>query len=171
MENSGEKDMILISQTGIRNKGLTLIELIVVIFIISLSTAIVIPSLWHTNKEEIISDAKRLSNTLRYVHNEAVSRREAHSFNLNLDQDTYGFSSTSEKRSFRMNGTGGFKDVMIPSLGTLTEGEVSIAFGLLGSEEPLIIHIFYEDLEYTIIFNNITGRSHVIEGYSIDGNS
>lgn len=162
-----EKDMTRIFQTGTWNKGLTLIELIVVLFIISLSTAIIIPSLWSTEKESLRSEAKHISSTLRYVYNETVSKKDKYLFKINLDTDMYGFSSKKESRSFSIKGEGGFKDVIIPSLGKLFEGEVLIEFGLLGTEEPIVIHLFKGDAEYTVIFNNITGRSKIIEGYSI----
>ena len=159
--------MTRIYQTGTWNKGLTLIELIVVLFIISLATAIVIPSLWRTDNDSLQSEAKHISNTLRYVFNETVSKKEKHLFIINLDNDMYGFSINNESRNFSMKGESGFKDVIIPSLGKIFEGEVFIEFGLLGTDEPVILHLFNGDAEYTVIFNNITGRSKIIKGYSM----
>jgi general secretion pathway protein H len=165
--NQVEKNMTRIFQTGTWNKGLTLIELIVVLFIISLATAIIIPSLWSTEKESLRSEAKHISSTLRYVYNETMSKKEKYLFEINLDTDMYGFSSNKESKDFRIKGDGGFKDIIIPSLGKLFEGEVIVEFGPLGTEEPIVIHLFSGDTEYTVIFNHITGRSKIIEGYSI----
>ena len=165
--NPAEKNMTRIFQTGTWNKGLTLIELIVVLFIVSLATAIIIPSLWSTKKESLRSEAKHISSSLRYVYNETVSKKDNYIFKINLDSDMYGFSSHKESRNFRIKGEGGFKDVIIPSLGKIIEGEVLIEFGLLGTEEPIVIHLFSGETEYTVIFNHITGRSKIIEGYSI----
>jgi len=162
-----EKNMIRILQTGISNKGLTLLELIVIIFIISVVTAIAIPSLWSTEKNSLRTEAKHISSTLRYVYDEAVSKKENYLLKINLDTDSYGFKSKRESRNFMIKNECEFKDILIPSLGKLFEGEVLVEFGLLGPKEPITIHLIKGDAEYTVIFNNITGRSKIIEGYSI----
>jgi len=58
-----------------------------------------------------------------------------------------------------------FKDIIIPSIGDIFFGEVIIAFGPLGPEEPIIVHLMKNEEEYTVIFNHISGRTKVYEGY------
>lgn len=155
-----------ILQTGTSRRGLTLIELIVVICIISITTALVIPSLWRSGEDSLLKEAKQISGTLSYVYDVTVSKKEKHRFYLNLDTDSYGYESGSGSRRFRMTGEGRFRDVLVPSLGKRTEGEVSVEFGLLGPEEPIIIHLAAGESEYTVVFSHITGRSKIIRGYS-----
>lgn len=154
-----------ILQTGTCRKGLSLIELIVVIFIISIITAIVIPSFWSTEQNSLLVEAKHLQRTLQYIYDESISKKESFILLVNLDNDTYGFRSELESRNFRIQGGGVFRDIMVPSLGIKSEGEVSVEFGLLGPAEPIVFHLMKGDAEYTIMLNHLTGRSHIIEGY------
>jgi prepilin-type N-terminal cleavage/methylation domain-containing protein len=147
-------------------RGFSLIELLVVIFIISITSALVIPSLWRTEEDALVKEAKHISSTLRYVYDVTVSRREKHLFFMNLDTDSYGFEGESESRNFRMKEEGSFRDVLVPSMGKRSEGEVTVEFGPLGPDEPIIIHLVIGDYEYTVVFNHITGRTKIIKGYS-----
>jgi hypothetical protein len=51
-------------------------------------------------------------------------------------------------------------------MGKRSEGEVTVEFGLLGPDEPIIIHLVSGDSEYTVVFNHITGRTKIIKGYT-----
>lgn len=126
----------------------------------------VIPSLWRTEEDALVIEAKQLSSTLRYVYDVTVSRREKHLFHMNLDTDSYGFESGSESRIFHIKGEGSFRDVLVPSMGKRSEGEIIVEFGLLGPDEPIVIHLVSGDSEYTVVFNHITGRTKIIRGYS-----
>ena len=145
--------------------GFTLIELIVVIFILSISSALIIPSLMNTGKGSLKSDAKRMGSALRYVYDESVSKKKDYLFYMNLDDDSYGFTGERESKSFSLKDDVYLKDILIPSLGTRSDGEVTVKFGALGPEEPIILHLASEKEEYTVIFNNVNGRAGIYEGY------
>ena len=58
-----------------KNKGFSLLELVVVLIIISLSAALAVPSLSHLSRSmELKTVAKRVSAILRYGRSEAVSK-------------------------------------------------------------------------------------------------
>jgi len=147
------------------SKAFTLIELVIVIFIISLTTALVMPSFWDKGDRDLKSEAKRLSSTLRYIYDEAAGKKMIYTVTFNFDGNSYAFESDEESRSFRMQNHVMFKDIIIPSHGEITEGEVSIKFGPLGPEEPLTVHLMKDTNEYTVIFNNLSGRSKILAGY------
>jgi prepilin-type N-terminal cleavage/methylation domain-containing protein len=92
-------------------KAFTLIELIIVIFIISLTTALVMPSLWNTDERELKSEGKRIGNTLRYVYDEAVGKKKTYMIKIDIDNDSWGFESDKESRTFQMKKDVMFKDV------------------------------------------------------------
>ena len=146
-------------------KGFTLIELIVVIFIISLAIALIMPSFWGTDKTALKTEARHISSALRYIYGEAVSKKQTCLFNINLDNKSWGFKSENESRNFKMQGDIEIKDVVIPSHGEISRGEVIIEFGPMGPDEPVTLHLKKGESEYTIIFNQLNGKAKIFEGY------
>jgi len=147
------------------NQGFTLFELAVVIFIISLTTALIMPSFWDTGEKALKSEAKRMSGTLRYIYDEAVGKKKTYTVKVDLDDSSWGFQSENESRSFNLGKDIMFKDVIIPSHGEISAGEVTIEFGPLGPPEPMTLHLIKDELEYTVMFNHLNGRAKIFEGY------
>ena len=151
--------------SGSRNSAFTLIELVIVIFIISLTTALIVPNLWDNGERALKSDAKRIANTLRYIYDEAAGKKITYTLKVNINEGSWAFESEKESRRFTMKEDIAFKDIVIPSLGTITNGEAVFPFGPLGPEEPITLHLLKNELEYTVIFNHLNGRVKVYEGY------
>ncbi len=69
-----------------KNKGFSLMELVVVLIFISLSIALVTPSLWRFSKGiELKSATKKVSAILRYCRSEAVNKERI--FQVLFDSD------------------------------------------------------------------------------------
>jgi general secretion pathway protein H len=147
--------------------GFTLIELIVVIFIISLATALIMPSFWGTEKTAVKTEARHISSTLRYIYDEAVAKKQIYVLNINLDEESWGFKSKKESRRFEIKNNVEIRNVIIPSHGEISRGEIIIEFGPMGPDEPIIVHLKKGESEYTIIFNQLNGRTKIIEGYTL----
>jgi Tfp pilus assembly protein FimT len=145
----------------------SLVELIIVIFIISLTTALIMPSFWDTGERALRSDAKQIGNTLRYVYDEAVGKKRTYTVTFNLDESAWGFEGMNESRSFHLGKDIVFKDVLIPSHGEISGGEITIEFGPLGPNEPVTIHLMKDRKEYTVVFNHLNGRPNIFEGYIV----
>lgn len=150
---------------GRRNNAFTLIEIIIVIFIISLTTALIMPNLWQSEERVLKSEAKRIGNTLRYIYDEAIARKQPYLLTIDLDNDSWSFESEKESRSFEMMDDIMFKDIIIPSLGEISFGLATFNFGPMGPEEPITVHLSGKETEYTVIFNHLIGRAKVHEGY------
>ncbi len=148
-----------------RNSAFTLIELIIVIFIISLTTALIVPNLWDNGESALRSEAKRIANTLRYIYDEAAGKKLTYVLKVNINEGSWGFESEKGSRWFKLKEDIVFRDIMIPSLGRITTGEAVLPFGPLGPEEPITLHLLKNELEYTITFNHLNGRVKVYEGY------
>lgn len=147
------------------SRGFTLVELIIVIFIISMTAALIMPSLWDTGERALKAESRRISNTLRYIYDEALGKKQTYNLKINLDKDVWSYKSKNESRSFELKDRVMFKDIIVPSLGDVSLGEVIMAFGPLGPEEPVIVHLMKKEKEYTVVFNHISGRTKVYEGY------
>lgn len=146
-------------------RGFTLVELIIVIFIISMTAALIMPSLWDRGERALKRESRHISNTLRYIYDEAVGKKQTFNLKINLDKNVWSYKSKNESRNFKLKDGVIFKDIIVPSLGDVSFGEVIMAFGPLGPEEPIIVHLIKKEQEYTVIFNHISGRSKVYEGY------
>jgi len=85
----------------VKNKGFSLIELIVVLLIISLSISLVTPSLSRFSRTiELKAATKKVSGILRYYRSEAVNKR--HVYQILFDSDlrevkVQSMESTEEK--------------------------------------------------------------------------
>lgn len=147
------------------SSAFTLIELVVVLFIISLTTALIVPNLWDDGEAALKSEAKRIANTLRYICDEAAGKKLTYTLKINIDEGAWGFESDKESRSFTIKDDIVIRDIIVPSLGRLTSGEAILPFGPLGPEEPVTLHLLKNDLEYTVILNHLNRRVKLYEGY------
>jgi type II secretory pathway pseudopilin PulG len=145
----------------------TLIELVIVIFIISLTTALVMPNLWDTGERAVKSEAKRIGNTMRYIYDEAAGKKKDYVITIDLSEGSWGYESKTVSRVFKMKDDVVFRDVVVPSLGEVLSGEIKLKFGPTGPEEPVILHLMKDEVEYTVMFNHMNGRSKVYEGYRL----
>ena len=85
-----------------RRSAFTLIELVIVIFIISLTTAMIVPNLWDTEEKVLRSEAKQIANTLRYIYDEASGKKLTYILKVNINESSWGFESEKESRWFEM---------------------------------------------------------------------
>jgi len=102
MEKKEEKARTLISRTGISSnfylatKGFTLIEIIVVIFILSISLAIVFPSI--NTKRSLNSEAKRLASILRYLLDNAITKKETFTLTVKFPERIFIYETSEGKK-------------------------------------------------------------------------
>jgi general secretion pathway protein H len=150
-----------------RRGGFTLIELIVVLFIISLSLTLIMPSVWRSDSSIIKKEARHISSTLRYIYDEAVSKRKNYLITFDIDNSEWRYSDEKNSRDFRLKDHVELKDIVVPSHGEISDGELTVKFGPLGPQEPMILHLIREQDEYTIIFNNMNGKTKIYEGYRL----
>jgi general secretion pathway protein H len=192
----GEKDMMLTLQTGIykkisrsririsrsgslnifcfrcpvrsiRKTGFTLIELIVVLFIISFALIFIMPSFWQTDEHSLKTEARHISSTLRYIYDEAVSKKTSYLVNFNLKEKSWSYKSKQETRQFRIKENVELIDIIVPSRGEISTGELILEFGPMGLQEPLLLHLRKGESEYTILLNHLNGRTKIVKGYRL----
>jgi general secretion pathway protein H len=168
MQNSKINPSLLIFNFSLftsRREGFTLVELIVVLFIISLSLSLIMPSLWRTDSSIVEREARHLSSTIRFIYDEAVSKKQNYVLIFDIDNRQWGYSGEKRSRNFTIKENVEFKDIVVPSLGEVSKGELIVKFGPMGPEEPIIFHLIKEDSEYTVMLNNLNGRTKIYDGY------
>ena len=106
---------------------------------------------------------------MRYIYDEAAGKKKDYLIKINLDKGSWGYESETASRVFKMRDDVMFKDVVVPSLGEVSLGEILLKFGPTGPEEPVILHLMKDEVEYTVMFNHMNGRAKVYKGYKLWG--
>lgn len=146
-------------------RGFTLLELLVVLFIVTTVAFIVFPNLWS----EIAKDDKvTVASTLRNLREEAIATKKEILFTVDF-----------RERQFRIKGAKGIPEdksriidmnddetweIFIPSRGTIKEGQVIVAFSPSVQEELIALYLTKNGKDTTIILNNLSGEVEIEEG-------
>jgi len=149
------------SKTGIYNKkakGFTLLELLVVIFILSVITALVMPSFYGIGEGKLKSETGRIASLLRYLNDTAISRKETYFLTLNLDTKTATWSTPEGERSEKFNS---LLNISTTATKNISRGEITLFFNPLGLQENLIITLKDSDRELSVLFNPLSGRAKI----------
>src|SRR4030066_575174 len=156
MEKKAEKARMQISKTGISSRrGFTLLELIVVMFIISLVMVLILPSFSGFGENKLKSEAREMASILRYMNDSAVSRKETFLIKFNLDEGTVYWMGPDGGKTRSFNDITG---VTLQSKGKVSEGEITLFFGPFGIQENLSVHMSKGDKEMTVTLNHLSGR-------------
>jgi prepilin-type N-terminal cleavage/methylation domain-containing protein len=146
-------------------RGFTLLELLVVLFIITTVAFIAFPNVWS----EITKDDKvTVASTLKNLREEAISSKKEILFTIDF-----------KERQFRIKGAKGIPkeesriidmkedetwEIFIPSRGTIKEGEVIVAFTPSVQEELIALYLTKNGKDTTIVLNNLSGEVEIEEG-------
>lgn len=156
--------------------GFTLIELMVVLVILAMAAAIVVPRLPSPEGTKLKSSARNLASGIRFLNDQAIITKGLYRLKLNLSD-----SSTSIVKVTATGDEGPpddqfmnrqlvepgitIEDVILPRVGTLSEGEVVIPFGPRGNSDCITIHLKGGEKHYTVIAYPSGGKVRVEEGY------
>lgn len=159
------KDFVLNLQPSTFNpcKGFTLLELMVVLFVISIVLALVLPSFTSIGESKIASEAKRLGSIVRYLNDSAISTKEILQMKINLGDKLVSYSGPEGDKSEKFDD---ISAIELQSKGAVSEGEAAIFFGPLGAQESFTIYLKHDSSGMEISFNSVSGRVKIskVEG-------
>ncbi|MGD1076487.1 MAG: prepilin-type N-terminal cleavage/methylation domain-containing protein, partial [Thermodesulfovibrionales bacterium] len=135
--------------------GFTLLELVVVIFVLSLVLALSLPSFTGIGESKIQSDAKRLASILRYLNDSAISTKESLYLKVNFQDKTIHYNGPDGEKTETFDA---LSDIELQSKGTVSEGEATVFFGPSGASESLQMHLRSDKQDLTIALNALSGR-------------
>jgi general secretion pathway protein H len=141
--------------------GFTLIELIVVLFLISLTAALVFPSFSNLGERRIASDANKIASLLRYLNDTAIYTKETYSLKFDLRDDAISWEGPDGEKHEDIKS---LSSLYLPSKGQIKEGEVTIFFGPLGTAENIEVRLKDKEKDMTVSFSPISGRAKISEG-------
>jgi general secretion pathway protein H len=141
--------------------GFTLLELIVVIFVISLLLAILFPSFYGLEGRSLKSDARRIASLLRYLNDSAISTKVTYPLKFDLKEQTLSWKGPDGEKTEKFES---LYSLRLPSKGELKEGEITVFFGPLGIQESIAIYLKDdEEKGMTVALNSLSGRTKIME--------
>ncbi|OGW36719.1 MAG: hypothetical protein A2Y97_01400 [Nitrospirae bacterium RBG_13_39_12] len=149
-----------ILRTGISSKrGFTLLELIVVLFVISLVMAIVLPSFSGFGERNLKSEAREMASILRYMNDSAISRKETFFIRFDLDERMVHWKGPDGEKAKRFDNITG---ITAQSTGKVSKGEITFFFEPVGIQENLSVYMVSSNKEMSICLNHLSGRVKIV---------
>jgi general secretion pathway protein H len=149
----------------IRQRGFTLLELIIVIFIISLLAGIVFPSFRGLSKRQLSSDARRIASLLQYLSDSAMASKETYSVDFDLQKSSISWKGPEGDKTESLKTLAG---VDLQSKGMIREGLVTVFFGPAGIMEYIEVLLKDDEKGMKVTFNPISGRAKILTGEEQD---
>jgi prepilin-type N-terminal cleavage/methylation domain-containing protein len=146
-------------------KGFTLLELLVVLFIITTVAFIAFPNVWSEIEKD---DKVTLATTLRNLREDAITTKKEILFTVDFKERQFRIKGAKgipkdEPRIIAMNDDETW-ELFIPSRGTIKEGEVIVAFTPSVQEEFIALYLTKNGKDTTIMLNNLSGEVEIEEG-------
>lgn len=138
-----------------KDHGLTLLELIIVIFIISVFLASVSPSFYTFIEGEDKSEPKRMASIIRYLNDSAINTKETFNITFDFASGTVSYRTAEGEReeTFKV-----ISSVKIPSRGDIRHGQLTLLFGPAGYPEPF--NVYFKGESY-VAYNPFSRRIRV----------
>ncbi len=147
---------MLISRAGTSNNGgFTLLELIVVVFIVAIVMSIVFPAFVGFGEGKLKSEAREVASILRYLNDSAISRKETFNMRFMLDKNMVSWNGPEGERGKKFEGMTG---VTTQSTGLVSKGEVTVFFEPLGLRENLSVHLNRGNKNLTVVLEHLSGK-------------
>lgn len=140
------------------SSGFTLLELLAVLFIISIFFTLALPRIRHMNTTR--SDALKVAAILRDLNDSAIARKENYDITFDLEGKVLKWLGPDGKKEFSLNN---LVSVTLPSRGELKEGSLQIFFGPDGAMEDISVLLADTDSSYRITFREMSGKVEVNE--------
>jgi general secretion pathway protein H len=144
-----------------RHRGFTLLELIVVIFIVSLLAGIVFPSFRALSGRQLGADARKIASLIQYLNDSALASKETYSADFDLQEASISWKGPEGDKTEKIKTLAG---VSLQSKGMVRTGQVMVFFSPLGIQEYLEILLNDEEEVMTVTFNPVSGRAKILTG-------
>lgn len=146
------------------NKAFTLLELVVIIFILSLVLAISFPSFSLQKDGKLKSEAGHIASILRYLNDSAISTKETYVVNINFNEKTIHYKGPDGEKVERIDN---LSRVTTQSKGNVSNGEVTVFLSPAGAGENFSIHLMGIESSMAVVFNALSGRVKVLANEGI----
>lgn len=140
--------------------GITLIELITALFIVSLVLAIIFPSFEIFGENKLKSEAREIGSILKYLNESASSSKETFSIAFNFDEHTLIWNEKEGQRKKKFDDISG---VETQSNGLVNRGELILFFPPTGIQQNVIVHLNRNDKKIIVTLNHLNGKIKIYD--------
>lgn len=148
-----------ISGAGISPEGFTLLELIVVLFLLSLMAAFAFPALAPLREGGTTAEAKRLASIIRYLHDNALAMKETFPLTVDVDGHTVAYRGPDgeKKESFpHLDG------ILLATGKAIRSGETTVFFTPALRLEGFTAIIGTGEEALSVRYSPLSGRTRVL---------
>jgi prepilin-type N-terminal cleavage/methylation domain-containing protein len=138
-----------------KKAAFTLLELIVVIFIVSAVVAVVIPAISGLGEDAIKKDARKIVSILMLLNDTATATKETQRFNVDFRDKTVTYKTEDAEKKEKIESLAAIKTA---SGGLLSAGDVTVFFGALGANEAFKIFLSDGKTNLSVTLNPMSGR-------------
>jgi len=157
------------------NRGFTLVELAIVLFVIALTASLTLPLFGKVGDAELHTAGRRLSGTIKYLYNEAVLEKSIHRLTFDLDHASYVAQRReingewselpSDMGKRELPGTVSIARVTINGRGSVTSGAVSMQIYPAGWLDETILYLQDGEYKQTLRISALTGTTEFYDGH------
>lgn len=163
--NKSEQSLVNSRQSTVHyslftNRGFTLMELLVVLFILSITLTFVIPRFMGKEEAKLKSTSRRLLYAVRRLSDEALFKKEKRILNINIGNGEYW--EEEKGRKSRLSNNISITDVTFGKK-KIDRGVVSIAFFPSGFRDEAEIHLKGKGKGYTVVVPALGERFEIKE--------
>lgn len=159
-----------------RNKGLTLVELTVVILLIGLTLALSVPRFRYAIlTDDLKGTVRRMVGTVRTLRNEAIREQKIYSLHFEFESNRIWVDSTdmtdeertkAHQKAVQLPKGVRILDVWRRGKGKEVAGETAIRITKKGYMEQSVIHLGAADgRQFTLIFSPFLAKVKVLDKY------
>ncbi len=178
MRNEKKRVLIFNPKSEIRNpqsKGFTLLELMLVVFVLGIAALFVFPRLSSFGSGDLKWTSRHFAGLIQHVAQESSTTKQTYRLYFNLENGAYWVAALQENGEFVETTDPmtarrvlpkeiSFDDVVTPQQGKVSEGEAFMQFYPVGVEKAWI-HLKQGDRKWTLAVNPLTGRVKVFNEY------
>ncbi len=156
-------------------RGFTLAELAIVVFIIALLSLLTIPNLADMGGSDLKSAGRRLAGTVRYLYNEAALEGLNYRLTFDLDKNAIKAARQNETGEWQPV-TGRFKGITLPGdvrlhnasiagRGSFSSGAVTTQIYPAGWIDETALQLQDGEDKMTVRFSPLTGTAEFFDGF------
>ena len=160
---------------SLNQRGFTLAELAIVVFLIALLSLLTIPNLADMGGSDLKAAGRRLAGTVKYLYNEAALEGLNYRLTLDLDSDLISASRQNESGEWQPV-AGRFKSVPLPGdvrlhgvylagRGSFSTGSVQMQIYPQGWLDEAVLHLQDGNNKMTVTFSALTGTAEFFDGH------
>lgn len=159
-----------------RGNGFTLIELVVVIFILASVLLLAFPAINALEGYGFRSDARRMAGLIRRLDDSATTEGRYYRFWFYVEEESFKVESSSDGveffpvsdsdiRGFKLGSATVIEDIVIAGLGRIARGEAAVIFNPSAGADPFSLHLQQGESSLTLSYNPYSGKVKILQGY------